>query len=112
MQTIAFSGNAVALLRYRVKKWPMKVKERDLPAYQELVEAGIMVPHGSDFQFTEEGYVHREELLREAEDRIERERYEATNASFGSHTGVGGDASSSRTRMALRFFESNGPATP
>jgi hypothetical protein len=81
MQTIAFSGNAVALLRYRVKKWPMKVKERDLPAYQELVEAGIMVPHGSDFQFTEEGYVHREELLREAEDRIERERYEPPDAS-------------------------------
>jgi hypothetical protein len=81
MQTIALSENAVALLRYRVKKWPMKVRERDLPGYQELIDAGIMVPDENDFRFTQEGYAHQEELLREAEDRIERERYEPPDAS-------------------------------
>ncbi len=81
MQTIALSENAVAVLRYRVKKWPMKVRERDLPAYRELVDAGIMTPDGDDFRFTDEGWAHREELLHEAADRIERERFEPPDAS-------------------------------
>jgi hypothetical protein len=81
MQTIALSETAVALLRFRVKKWPMKVRERDLPAYQELVDAGIMVPVGNDFQFTDGGWAHREELLLAAEDRIERERFDPPDAS-------------------------------
>jgi hypothetical protein len=81
MQTIALSEAAVALLRFRVKGWPMKVKQRDLMAYQELIEAEIMVPDGADFKFTEDGWAHREELLREAEERIERERFEPPDAS-------------------------------
>jgi hypothetical protein len=81
MQTIALSETAVALLRFRVKRWPMKVRERDLPAFQELVDAGIMVPVGNDFQFTDDGWAHREELLLEAEDRIERERFDPPDAS-------------------------------
>jgi hypothetical protein len=81
MQTIALSANAVALLRFRVKKWPMKVRERDLPAYQELVDAGIMAPDGDDFRFTDEGWAHREDWLRDAEDRIERERLAPPDAS-------------------------------
>ena len=81
MQTTALSGNAVAVLRFRVKKWPMKVRERDLPAFRELVDAGIMAPDGDDFRFTEEGWAHREALLREAADRIERERFEPPDAS-------------------------------
>jgi hypothetical protein len=79
--TIGLSESAVALLRYRVKNWPIKVKERDLPAFQELVDAGIMAPDGHDFRFTEDGYANRDELLREAEDRIERERFEPPDAS-------------------------------
>jgi hypothetical protein len=81
MRTIALSANAVALLRFRVKKWPMKVRERDLPAYQELVDAGIMAPDGDDYRFTEEGWARREELLRDAEDRIEREGFAPPDAS-------------------------------
>ncbi len=81
MQAVALSENAVALLRYRVKKWPIKVREIDLPAYRELVEAGVMAPDGDHFRFTEEGWAHREELLREAADRIERERFEPPDAS-------------------------------
>jgi hypothetical protein len=81
MQTIALSENAVAVLRFRVKKWPMKVRESDLLAYRELVDAGIMAPDGDDFRFTDEGWSNREELLREAADRIERERFEPPDAS-------------------------------
>ncbi len=81
MQTITLSATAVALLRFRVKKWPMKVREQDLPGYQELVDAGIMVPDGADFKFTEEGWAKRQEILSEAEDRIERARYEPPDAS-------------------------------
>ena len=80
-ETISLSEHAVALLRYRVKKWPIGVKERDLTAYQELVDAGIMAPDGTDFRFTDQGFVRREELLREAEDRIERERLDPPDAS-------------------------------
>jgi len=81
MQTITLSEKAVAALRFRVKQWPMKVRQSDLPAYQELVDAGIMVPVGEDFRFTEDGWARRDELLREAEERIERERYEPPDAS-------------------------------
>ncbi len=81
MRTDALSEKAVALLRFRVKSWPMKVSVGDLPAYQELVDTGIMAPDGDDFRFTDEGYAHREELLREATERIERERFEPPDAS-------------------------------
>ena len=73
METIALSANAVGVLRFRVKQWPMKVRECDLSAYQELVDAGIMASDGDDFRFTDDGWAHREDLLRDAEDRIERE---------------------------------------
>jgi hypothetical protein len=55
LQTRALSENAVALLRFRVKKWPMKFRAGDLSAYQELVHAGIMAPDGDDSRFGEEG---------------------------------------------------------
>jgi hypothetical protein len=76
MLTVTLSEAAVAVLRFRVKQWPMKIQGRDLPTYHELVTAGIMIPDGEDFRFTEDGWTHREALLREAEDRIERERFE------------------------------------
>jgi hypothetical protein len=81
LETISLSEHAVALLRCRVKQWPINVKDRDLPAFQELVDAGIMAPEGEDYRFTNDGYTHREELLQEAEDRIERERFEPPDAS-------------------------------
>jgi hypothetical protein len=48
-----------------------------------LVEAGIMEPDGDGdgFGFTAEAWERREELLREAEDRIERERYDPPDTS-------------------------------
>ncbi|HZW34182.1 MAG TPA: hypothetical protein VFF52_25895 [Isosphaeraceae bacterium] len=81
MQTTDLSESAVAQLRFRVKGWRFPIRERDLPAYRELVAAGIMEPDGEDFRFTEEGWARREELLREAEERIERERFEPPDAS-------------------------------
>ena len=46
MQTIALSESAVAVLRFRVKGLRTPVTERRLPAFQELVNAGIMEPDG------------------------------------------------------------------
>jgi hypothetical protein len=81
MQTVALSENAVAVFRLRVKGLRLPPTERRLPAYRELVEAGIMEPDGEGFGFTAEAWGRREELLREAEDRIERERYDPPDAS-------------------------------
>jgi hypothetical protein len=75
MQTVTLSENAVAVLRFRVKGWKLPLNERELPAYQELVNAGILTPDGDDFRFTEEGWERRQELLSEALERIERERF-------------------------------------
>ena len=67
MLTIALSESAVALLRFRVKRWRLPVRERDRDAFSELVEAGIMEPDGTDFRFTEGGWARRDELLASAE---------------------------------------------
>ena len=80
MQTVALSENAVAVFRLRLKGLRTPVTERRLPAFRELVNAGIMEPDGEDFRFTAEAWERREDLLREAEDRIERERYEPPDA--------------------------------
>jgi hypothetical protein len=81
MQTVALSESAVAVLRFRVRGYRMPVRERNLAAFRELVAAGIMEPDGEDFRFTEDGWARREELLGEAEERIERERFEPPDAS-------------------------------
>jgi hypothetical protein len=81
MLTIALSTKAVAALRFRVKGWRFPIGERDRDPFRELVEAGIMETDGEDFQFTEYGWTHREALLAEAQDRIERERFEPPDAS-------------------------------
>jgi hypothetical protein len=73
------SPNAVAVLRFEIKGWRPKIKGTRLPAYHELTAAGIMEPVAgseTEFRFTEEGMKQREEILRDAEDRIERERFE------------------------------------
>ena len=81
MKTVTLSESAVALLRSRVKGWPIKFRESDLPAFQELVDAGIMESNGQDFRFTEEGWTQRKELLAEAEDRIDRGRFDPPDGS-------------------------------
>jgi hypothetical protein len=80
MQAIALPESALAVLRFRVKGLRTPVTEQRLPAFQELVNAGIMEPDGEDFRFTEDGWSRREEILRE-EERIERERYDPPDAS-------------------------------
>jgi len=81
MQTVTLSENAVATLRFLVKGWHFPIREQDLPAYQELVDAGIMEPDGKgDYAFTDEGMEHREEIIEREADRIERERYEPPDA--------------------------------
>jgi hypothetical protein len=81
MQRFKLSESAVALLRFRVKGHRTPVTERRVPAFRELVDAGILVPDAGDFRFTEDGWARREEILREEEERIERERYEPPDAS-------------------------------
>jgi hypothetical protein len=81
VQTFKLSESAVALLRFRIKGHRTPVTERRAPTFRELVDAGIMVPDAGDFHFTEDGWARREEILREEEDRIERERYEPPDAS-------------------------------
>ena len=44
MQTVTLSEMAVAVLRLHVEGERMPANERNLPAYQELVQAGIMEP--------------------------------------------------------------------
>jgi len=89
MQTVTLSENAVAVLRFEIKGWRPKNKESRLPAYRELAAAGVMEPvPGSEweYRFTEDGLRQREELLAEAQDRIERERYEPPDAGDLSET--------------------------
>lgn len=78
------SESAVAVLRFEIRGWRSKDPGRSLPAYRELADAGIMerVP-GSDteYRFTEGLGARRDEILREEEDRIERERYDPPDAS-------------------------------
>ena len=76
MQTLALSPSAVAVLRFRVKGWRFPVKDRDRATFLELVAAGIMEPDGEDYRFTGDGWVRREAILHEEEERIERERFE------------------------------------
>ena len=87
-ETFALSESAVAVLRFRVKGYRMKVTDRSMAAVRELAAAGIMEPVSgadgnseADYQFTEDGWARRQELLSEAEERIERERFEPPNAS-------------------------------
>ena len=75
------SEAAVALLRFRVMGRHFQVRERDRAAYQELINAGIMESDGDDFKFTDARRARREEILREEEDRIERERFDPPDGS-------------------------------
>jgi hypothetical protein len=84
MQTVTLSANAVAVLRFEIMGWKAKKPATRLPAYRELALAGIMEPvPGSDaeYRFTQEAYARRETILRDEEERIERERYEPPDAS-------------------------------
>jgi hypothetical protein len=81
---IALSENAVAVLRFEIKGWRPKNTESRLPAYRELAAAGIMEPvpgAEGEYRFTETGHARREEVLKEAQERIERERYEPPDVS-------------------------------
>ena len=85
MQTVTLSEAAVAVLRFEIRGWKAKRKGARLAAYRELAAAGIMEPvpgTEADYRFTDEGYARREEILREEEDRIERQRYEPPDANL------------------------------
>lgn len=74
-ETVTLSEAAVANLRFRIKGFPLR--EQDLPAYRELVAAGIAEPAtaGAGYRFTAWGMEHREDILERESERIERERY-------------------------------------
>jgi hypothetical protein len=81
MQTVTLSKSALAVFRVRAKGLRLPVSDERREAYRELADAGIMEPDGDDFRFTSDGWARREALLREAEERMERERFEAPDAS-------------------------------
>ena len=81
MQTITLSETAIALLRFRAMRCPMKIREQDREAFRELVNAGIMKPDGASYRFTDDGRMRREDILREREEKIERELFEPPDAS-------------------------------
>ena len=85
MQTIRLSEATVATLRFEIKGWKERVRDQDLPAYGELVEAGIMEPDGERFRFTEDGLVAS-----------------AGHPRSGSRSGSSGSGMSHRTRVAFR----------
>lgn len=71
------SENAVAVLRFRVKGWRFPVRDDQHAAFEELVSAGIMEPDGTgDYRFTDGLGARRDDILRDEEERIERERHE------------------------------------
>jgi hypothetical protein len=67
--------------RLRAKGSRVLVTEDRLTAYPKLVNAGIMEPIGDDYRFTGEGWARRETLLVQAEERLERRRFEPPDAS-------------------------------
>jgi len=84
MQTVTLSEAAVAALRLHVDGEDIPADKQNLPAYRELVEAGIMEPApGSerDYRLTAEGQEHQEAILEREANRIERERFEPPDAS-------------------------------
>jgi hypothetical protein len=89
MCEIALSASAAAALGFRVRGYPMPARDRHLAAFRELVAAGIMEPDGEDFRFTTEGWTRRDEILRAAEERIERERFDSPDASSLSESARG-----------------------
>lgn len=89
MQTVALSASAIAALRFRVKGWRFPIRDRDRDAFRELVDAGVMEPDGEDYRFTEDGWARRLALLSEAEERIERERFEPPDVSHLSESARG-----------------------
>ncbi len=87
-ETFALSESAVAVLRFRVKGHQITVTDRSIEAFRELAAAGIMEPvpaadgnPEADYRFTDDGWARRQELLSEAEEQIERERFEPPDAS-------------------------------
>ena len=84
MQTITLSAQAVAVLRFEIRGWKAKDPASRLPAYRELVEAGLMEPvpdSEADYRLTREGLERGEAILEQETERIERERYEPPDAS-------------------------------
>ncbi len=66
----------------------MEVTDRSLEAFRELAAAGIVEPVAgtggnpeADYRFTEDGWNRRQELLSEAKERIERQRFEPPDPS-------------------------------
>ena len=84
MQTMTLSELAVAVLRFHLEGDSTPAGERDLSAYRELAEAGIMEPvpdSGRTYRLTAEGKEHWDAILESETDRIERERFEPPDAS-------------------------------
>jgi hypothetical protein len=84
MQTMTLSELAVAVLRLHVEGERRPANDRNLRAYRELVEAGIMEAEPDSeriYRLTAEGREHREAIVEQETDRIERERFEPPDAS-------------------------------
>jgi hypothetical protein len=69
-ETFALSESAVAVLRFRVKGYRMKITDSSLEAFRELAAAGINHPVStwaggpeSVFRFTRAGWERREQWI-------------------------------------------------
>jgi hypothetical protein len=67
VKNFILSESALAVLRLRAKGLRLPVTDRRLPAYRELVGAGIMEPDGEEYRFTPDGWATRDELICAAE---------------------------------------------
>jgi hypothetical protein len=86
--TITLSENAVALLRSRIGGRKSPARDIDRAGFDELVAAGLMEPDGAgDYRFADDDAARREEVLRAEEERIERGRFEAPDASHLTEAG-------------------------
>jgi hypothetical protein len=84
MPTATLSEMAVAVLRLHVEGERMPANQRNLPAYQELAQAGIMEPvpgSGRVYRLTADGRKHRDSIVERETERIERERFAPPDAS-------------------------------
>lgn len=75
LQTEKLSESAVAVLRFRGKGHRMRPDPGNLPAFGELVSAGIMEADGDDFRLTEAGRTQWKEIVDRESERIERARH-------------------------------------
>jgi hypothetical protein len=95
-ETIALTESAVAVLRFRLKGLRMPVTDSRRPAFEELAAAGLLGPQGEGYRILDRPTAA--EVLREQEDRIERDRYDPPPVDLA----LSSETASLLSRLAVR----------